>query len=89
MNAIVKWFPVWGRAVCYSVIALLVPLMDQISEVLTTNHWPTPQRWTLAVMAALISAATTLRAFFDGSVQRHADQLVSTANNAGQTTEAK
>jgi len=89
MNSIIRWFPVWGRAACYFVIGFIAPMLDQISDILSKDHWPTPQRWTLAILGAAIGASNALRAYFDGSVKRHADALAEQDKTAGQTVEAK
>lgn len=80
MSDFLKWSPVIGKAFCYFLVAFLTPMSDQIADILTKDQWPTKQRWALALIIATIAAANTMRAYFDGSVQRHADLL---ANGKG------
>lgn len=66
-------WPVIFRALLYFAIAFLVPFADQIVEFLKKDTWPSGPRLVLASILGVIAGLTALRAFYDGSAQRHAD----------------
>lgn len=73
MRALKANWPVIFRAVLYFAIAFLGAIAEKVVSILETDAWPTPQRWVLALIVGTSVGLVTLRAFYDGSAQRHAD----------------
>lgn len=49
-------------------------LIEKVGAVLISNKWPTPQLWVLAGICMSGTGFITLRAFYDGTSQRHEDK---------------
>lgn len=69
------WSPVIWRAVLYVVLGFLPPLLNVVQPFLEKDTWPTLPRLALALLLGISGAAVALRAFYDGTVQRHADKM--------------
>lgn len=66
-------WPVLFRAVLYFAISFLGAIGDKVAGILEQDAWPTPQRWVLAILVGSLTGFVAIRAFYDGSAQRHAD----------------
>lgn len=77
-NNIVRDSGIIFRGVLYFLIAALPVLVDGLKD--SANGGPSPTTWKIIwlVLSALIPGLTALRAFYDGSAQRHQDELAST-----------
>jgi len=62
---------VHGKAVLYAVAAFLTPFSDTLCPILFGGVWPKLQSVVGCAIAGTLSTAIVLRAFYDGSYQRH------------------
>lgn len=58
------------RALLYSCAAFLTPVIDKVGPILEKNEWPTGPRIVWSVLLGVAAAVITLRAYYDGSVER-------------------
>jgi len=84
---LIQQWPVIYRTFLYGGAAFLTSLSDKLIPVLSHDQWPTPQRWLLALLVAAGATFITLRAYSDGSAQRHQDMLASKLANRGHDTD--
>jgi len=66
-------WPVIFRALLYFAIAFLGAISDKVASILEKDAWPTPQRVILAALVGTITGLIALRAYYDGTAQRHED----------------
>lgn len=83
---LIQQWPVLYRTFLYGGAAFTVSLGDKLIPILARDQWPTPQRWVLAFLVAISTTLITLRAYSDGSSQRHQDMLASKLANKGHDT---
>lgn len=73
MKLLAAQWPVLFRAALYFIIGFLAPFSDQISSSLKLGTWPTAPATTLGCLYGLMAGLTALRAFYDGTAERHAN----------------
>lgn len=73
LKFISNW-PVMFRGALYFLVAFLIPFTDGIKEFLVKDMWPSLPRVTLAFLVGMGAAFVALRAYYDGSAQRHSDE---------------
>lgn len=74
MRSIQANWPVIFRAFLYFCISFLGTISDKVVSILEMDVWPTPQRWVLALIVGGFTGLVALRAFYDGTAQRHQDR---------------
>ena len=65
-----NFYTLW-RAFLYFFIAALPVLIEQTSEFLKADKWPTGPRFFFAMICAISSGLIALRAYYDSSVLRN------------------
>lgn len=75
MNAIMKNWPVLFRATLYFLIAALPVMIEKLNAVVNGEVKVVPVGyWWLAGVAGIYQGLVSLRAYYDGSAQRHSDE---------------
>ena len=57
-----------------SILGFLTPVLDKLGPIFEKDTWPSWPRVVYAMCLGLTGACVALRAFFDGSAQRHSDR---------------
>ena len=73
--------PTTFRAWLYAIPLFLTPFADKIVPILEGDKWPSPMRLVACAIVGLIASAIGLRAYYDGSYQRHADDKAKANGN--------
>src|SRR5262245_39562253 len=76
-----RWGPVIWRSNLYFWATFLASLSDKITDILMKDTWPSSPRWFAGILAGTIGGLIALRAYHDGSAQRHGENLA----KSGQT----
>ena len=69
-----KNWPVRFRAALYFGVAFLPAFVDLVADKLRDDVWPSPQKATLGALLGCYAGLVALRAYYDGSAQRHEDK---------------
>lgn len=73
-NMLIHWPVIW-RGLLYFLAGYLPAFTEPLIEVLKRDQWPSGPRVALGVLVGTGAGVIILRAYIDGSPQRHADAL--------------
>ena len=59
------------RAGLYAGVLFFTPFTEKLAPVLSNNQWPSPQSLVLCTLAGSVAALIGIRAYLDGSAERH------------------
>jgi hypothetical protein len=70
-----RWWPVIFRTALYFSIPVTLALADKLAPFADKDTWPSRIKWVVFLLVAVGQGLIAVRAYLDGSAQRHADQL--------------
>jgi hypothetical protein len=79
-RSIIADAPVIFRVSLYFLAVYLPAMIEKVSDALEAGKWPSPQHWLLGHLLGFAAGIIAVRAFYDGSAQRHADEKKGSGN---------
>jgi len=71
----VRWWPAIFRGLLYFFIASLPVILGTLGDLVHGNSKVVPWLWSFTLLSALYQGLVAVRAYTDGSLQRHGDAL--------------